>query len=105
MSTLINLNDITNELLGTPPNPDNTIDPNINEDDNPIDSSQYSQEDIDYWQEEEDKKRTEKPPQSSGSSSGVNDDVNDDDERIHTTSKARGRSTQHSQTCFHPSYV
>ena len=29
MSTLINLNDITNELLGTPPNPDNTIDPNI----------------------------------------------------------------------------
>ena len=58
MSTLINLNDITNELLGTPPNPDNTIDPNINEDDNPIDSSQYSQEDIDYWQEEEDKKIT-----------------------------------------------
>ena len=52
----ITLEEITNELLGNPPsstNLDNTID-----DDDPIDSSQYTQEDLDYWQEQEDKRNT-----------------------------------------------
>ena len=52
----ITLEEITNELLGNPPsstNLDNTI-----EDDDPIDSSQYTQEDLDYWQEQEDKRNT-----------------------------------------------
>ena len=52
----ITLEEITNELLGNPPsstNFDNTI-----EDDDPIDSSQYTQEDLDYWQEQEDKRNT-----------------------------------------------
>jgi len=57
MSTLVTLEDITNEVLGTPPNSNINLNLNEDEDDQEsppiIDANNYTQEDIDHWQNEE----------------------------------------------------